>query len=173
MSYPTLTQIVLELAESRSEYLRNITNFQQPQREVLSQQFLSNEQIYLSLVANILFRQQSVTIDFQYLNTGTFLNPVLVTPTAEQISHEVEDYMHSSVQQCSICQDDISSGGARLRVCQHSFHRSCIQTWFGASVRCPICRRDIREGPANQTSFVSTGISSPEQNQWGGEDIEE
>jgi hypothetical protein len=61
---------------------------------------------------------------------------------------------------------------ARLRVCQHSFHRACIQTWFRASVRCPVCRRDIREDPAAQTSSASTGISSQAQTQWGGEDTD-
>ena len=173
----TLTQILLELAESRSEFLRQVPNLGQPQREVLIQQFLTTEQSYLTFMHAILSRQAALNIsfpiDFQQFNSASFLNPVLVTATPEQIAAEIQPYMHTSTQQCAICQDDISSDGARLRVCQHSFHRSCIQTWFGASVRCPMCRRDIREDPGAQTSSASTEISSQAQNQLAEEDIGE
>jgi hypothetical protein len=171
MSNHTLTSLTQELAESRAEFLRNIPNFSSPQREQLTSQFFATEQLYLGLIANFLIRQAPLTINIPFDMSA--LTPVLTTPTAEQVATEVQDYMHSSIQQCAICQDDISSDGSRLRVCQHSFHRACIQTWFHASVRCPVCRRDIREDPAAQTSSASTGISFQEQNQWGGEDIEE
>jgi hypothetical protein len=167
----TMTQTLLELAESRSEFLRQVPNLAQPQREVLVQQFLTTEQSYLTVMHVILSRQAALNIsfpiDFQQINTASFLNPVLVVASPEQIAAEIQPYMHPTTQQCAICQDDISSDGARLRVCQHSFHRSCIQTWFGASVRCPMCRRDIREDPAAQTSSASTGISFQAENQWG------
>jgi hypothetical protein len=156
-------ELIQELAESRSEYIRQMALLNQPQRELITQQFFNTEMNYLSLISFSMMRETPVTISFP-LNFNS-LTPVLVTPTTEQISQEVEDYIHPSIQQCSICQDDISSGGARLRVCQHSFHRTCIQTWFGASVRCPVCRRDIREDPEDQTSSASTEISSQEQNQ--------
>ena len=172
----TYLQLLQELAESRSEFLRNVALFENANRDTITQQFLLTEGIYLALMQNLITRNPPVTITFPVISMSTatdFLNPVMVTPTQEQIASEIEDYIHPSLQQCVICQDDISSGGARLRVCQHSFHRSCIQTWFGASVRCPVCRRDIREDPQAQTSSVSTGISTPAQNQWGGEDIEE
>ena len=155
-------ELLQELAEARTEYLRQMALLDQPQREAITQQFFNTEMNYLSLISLSMMRENPITITFP-LNYNS-LNPVLVTPTAEQISQEVEDYIHPSLQQCSICQDDISSGGARLRVCQHSFHRSCIQTWFGASVRCPVCRRDIREDQASQTSSVSTEILAQEQN---------
>ena len=159
-----ILELLQELAEARTQYLHQMVLLNQPQREAITQQFFTTEINYLSLISLAMMRQQTpMTITFPVdLNS---LSPVLVIPTQEQISNEVEDYIHSSLQQCSICQDDISSGGARLRVCHHSFHRSCIQTWFGASVRCPVCRRDIREGPPNQTSSVSTGISTQEQSQ--------
>jgi hypothetical protein len=156
-------ELIQELAEARSEYIRQMALLNQPQRELITQQFFNTEMNYLSLISFSMMRETPVTISFP-LNFNS-LSPVLVTPTTEQISQEVEDYIHPSIQQCSICQDDISSGGARLRVCQHSFHRTCIQTWFGASVRCPVCRRDIRGDPEDQTSSASTEISSQEQNQ--------
>jgi hypothetical protein len=164
----TYLQLLQELAESRNEFLRNVALFDTSRRDAISQQFLLTEGIYLALVQNIMTRNPPVTITFPIINAANFMDSVLVTPSSEQISNEVEDYIHPSLQQCAICQDDISSDGARLRVCQHSFHRSCIRTWFGASVRCPVCRRDIREDPQAQTSSASTGISTPVQNQWGG-----
>jgi|Laugrespbdmm15dd_1035085.scaffolds.fasta_scaffold41320_2 hypothetical protein len=160
--------LLQELAEARTEYLRHMALFNQPQREALTQQFFNTEMNYLNLISVAMLRETPVTITFPFsfnsLNSAAY-NPVLVTPTQEQIDEELEDYIHPSLQQCSICQDDISSAGVRLRVCQHSFHRSCIQTWFGASVRCPVCRRDIREDPEDQTSSASTEISAQEQNQ--------
>ena len=169
----TYLQVIQELAESRNEFLRNVALFDNSRRDIISQQFFLTEGVYLGILNNLMVRNPAITISFPNINIDNFMESVMVTATQEQISHEIEDYIHPSLQQCAICQDDISSGGARLRVCQHSFHRSCIQTWFGASVRCPVCRRDIREDPQAQTSSASIGISTPEQNQWGGEDIEE
>lgn len=167
-----LTQVVQDLIESRTEYFRQIHLLNQPNRDTLTSQFFTSEQIYLGVLSNIFLRQAPVTITFP-VDFNTFSNPVLVTPTQEQITREVESYMSPSIQQCSICQDDISSDGVRLHVCHHVFHRSCIQTWFGASVRCPVCRRDIREDPVSQTSSASTEISSHMENQLEEEDIEE
>lgn len=170
MSYLETLQ---QLAESRNEFLRNVALFGNANRDSISQQFFFTEGLYLAMMQTLITRNPPVTITFPIINAANFMDAVMVTPTQEQVAREIEDYIHPSIQQCAICQDDISSDGARLRVCQHSFHRSCIRTWFGASVRCPVCRRDIREDPQAQTSSASTGISTPEQNQWGGEDIEE
>jgi hypothetical protein len=172
MSYQILTQVIQELAEARGEYFRQLGLIDQPYRHTVTNQFFTSEQLYLGLLTSISLRQTPLTITFP-VDFNTFSNPVLVTPTQEQITREIEPYMSLSIQQCSICQDDISFDGTRLRVCQHVFHRSCIQTWFGASVRCPICRRDIREDPASQTEIASTGILSQAENQLEEEDIEE
>ena len=57
---------------------------------------------------------------------------------------------------CSICQDEMHAGEMlrRLTVCQHEFHRSCIDNWLlNRSVRCPTCRFDVREtGRASSTA---------------------
>ena len=60
---------------------------------------------------------------------------------------------------CSICQDEMHAGEMlrRLTVCQHEFHRSCIDNWLlNRSVRCPTCRFDVRE-----TGRVSSTVRSP------------
>ena len=64
-----------------------------------------------------------------------------------------------SEEVCSICQDEMNSGELvrRLTVCNHEFHRSCIDNWLlNRSVRCPTCRFDIRE-----TGRASSTVRSP------------
>lgn len=49
---------------------------------------------------------------------------------------------------CAICQDRMRQGEIirKLNICQHTFHKSCIDIWLlHRSVRCPTCRHDIRE----------------------------
>ena len=49
---------------------------------------------------------------------------------------------------CAICQDRMRQGELvrKLNICEHTFHKSCIDIWLlHRSVRCPTCRHDIRE----------------------------
>jgi hypothetical protein len=59
---------------------------------------------------------------------------------------------------CSICQDKMAEGETvrNLTICQHSFHRACIDNWLlTRSVYCPTCRHDIRETtPRTQEASV-------------------
>jgi hypothetical protein len=79
-----------------------------------------------------------------------FFEPVPIVPTQEQIAsssvlyNSIDD---SEEARCSICQDDIRFGEEvrSLTHCDHFFHRSCIDLWLQSSVRCPLCRHDIRE----------------------------
>lgn len=47
---------------------------------------------------------------------------------------------------CSICQEEYELGSQLrcLNQCRHYFHKTCIDSWFLSSTRCPICRNDIR-----------------------------
>jgi len=87
----------------------------------------------------------------------SFNTPVVVAPSAEIISANTEiidasnvviDVSGASLTQtiCTVCQDSMRSPDVcrRLRPCQHSFHRACIDEWFRRSVFCPSCRHDIR-----------------------------
>ena len=147
-----------ELAVARRAFFSNITQFNR--RDQLTRMFLDTESTFIQAVQH----RQNVPINISFPLTvsadGTFTTAVPVIPNAEQIASEVEDFTSSSQQTCAICQDSISSGGARLRVCHHVYHRACIETWFCASVRCPVCRRDIREGPASQTSSAAIETQS-------------
>lgn len=73
-------------------------------------------------------------------------DPVPVVATPAQIQQSLVRLAASDPPQvCAICQDSITTEGVQLRNCGHNFHRSCVLTWFSTSVRCPVCRNDIRE----------------------------
>ena len=161
--------ILRDLAHSRMHFFSNARLYRR--RDQLTRHFLETETAFIDVLTRE--RSQPVTITFPITIPNDFMNPVSVLPTAAQIANEVQDFMSLSQQTCSICQEAIVSDGARLRVCQHVYHRSCIQSWFGASVRCPICRRDIREGQASQTSSGAIETPPLQTSQWGGEDSQE
>lgn len=162
----SILDILHQLTQSRLEFFRRPYLYRR--RDDVTNQFLATEVTYMQLLTGISERRRApITITFPMTLPG-FLDPVPVLPSAAQISSEVEDWMTPG-QSCAICQEPIVSDGARLRVCQHVYHKNCIQTWFCASARCPVCRRDIREGPGAQTSAASTETPSQSESQWGGE----
>lgn len=87
------------------------------------------------------------------LGMDTFLQPVAVRPTVEQIAANstIGNLVSEEEHSCAICQDTLNPDqeGRKLNICGHWFHRTCIDTWFERDVHCPVCRHDIRE-VANQ-----------------------
>lgn len=78
---------------------------------------------------------------------GSFLDPVVVRPTAEQIaSGTAVEIVDSDEELCAVCQDTLAAGSQALNLvaCDHRFHSECIRTWFTTNVVCPVCRHDIR-----------------------------
>ena len=111
-----------------------------------------------------------LTYTFAAANNAAFAEPVTVAPSQAQIQASIETYVPPTQISCAICQESISSNAARIRQCGHVYHRSCILNWLSMSVRCPVCRHDVREaapqaGPASQTSVVSSQTSSPPASQ--------
>ncbi len=45
----------------------------------------------------------------------------------------------STQSECSICLDTVTGEETKLE-CNHTFHKTCIQTWFQTKQECPICR---------------------------------
>jgi len=158
-------EMLLSMMHARDVFFGNAQLYRR--RDQITCRFLQNESALLSAWHSI--ARESVTITFPINIPAGFMDNVAVVPTDQQIAGEVQDHVSSSQQTCSICQDSISSDGAILRVCRHVYHRSCIQTWFGASVRCPVCRRDIREGQVAQTSSDAIETQPQQTYQWGGE----
>lgn len=86
------------------------------------------------------------------LNTAAlnapFWEPVLVVPTAAQISAASTTYAAPTALDtpCAICQDIIAEGAQvrKLTFCNHFFHKTCVDNWFLRDTRCPVCRHDVR-----------------------------
>uniref|UniRef100_A0A6C0D9I0 RING-type domain-containing protein n=1 Tax=viral metagenome TaxID=1070528 RepID=A0A6C0D9I0_9ZZZZ len=81
-------------------------------------------------------------------NTTSFMEPVVVRPTQEQINNgsSIVESLNNS-DNCAICQDSLIQDGRQVRrihACHHMFHDNCVNTWFNNNVRCPTCRHDIR-----------------------------
>lgn len=53
------------------------------------------------------------------------------------------DEVNEIVVSCPICLDVIDEKLITLNKCQHTFHQSCISSWFQKSNTCPLCRETI------------------------------
>jgi len=80
-----------------------------------------------------------------------FDQPVPVVPSPEVINRATSiiafnDTM-DSVESCAICQENYEEGEEvrKINHCTHYFHKTCIDSWFLTSVRCPVCRHDVRQ----------------------------
>ena len=149
-----LAPITMLIEGRNSFFRRNLYQFRQ-NREGLVSQFLYNEQLYIQMMNNIMNRMTTttITIPLNVNNTAqgqSFFDPVIVAPTHQQINNNLVPYAGDRCT-CAICQDDVTSDGVSLRLCNHVYHESCIRTWFSTSVRCPVCRRDIRTDHLGQT----------------------
>jgi hypothetical protein len=148
-----MLEIIREMLNSRNQFLNRLHLFY-TNRDVLLRQVLDEETAIIQIIRNLYAtRNLPVTITFPLtFNSDAFNEAVPIYPTAEQINHELVALVpSSSLSVCSICQDSISSEGCQLRGCAHTYHTNCIRTWFSTSVRCPVCRRDIREGQEDET----------------------
>jgi hypothetical protein len=90
----------------------------------------------------------------------SFLNPVIVRPTAEQIaSGTAIEIIDSDDEICAVCQDTLTAGTQALNLvaCDHRFHSDCIHTWFARNVVCPVCRHDIRVPTASPVPNPGAG----------------
>jgi hypothetical protein len=84
------------------------------------------------------------TMNIPLGSLAQFLDPVSVTPSAEQITSATETFHAEDGTTCSICQEEVTTS-TRIRQCGHRFHATCISQWFSLNPRCPMCRTDIRE----------------------------
>jgi hypothetical protein len=82
----------------------------------------------------------------------SFMEPVPVVPTHDQIQAATENHVGTADTLCAICQENVTCA-TRIRHCGHCFHSQCIYEWFSMNTRCPVCRHDIRDlQPARATS---------------------
>ncbi len=91
----------------------------------------------------------TVTLTTAQNGSTTWLDSAVpITPSTAQVAAgTARNAVMTDATVCSICQDMVTSA-TRLTNCGHCFHAACIDEWFTQSPRCPMCRNDIRERPA-------------------------
>lgn len=147
-----LMSLAMGLIEGRNQFFgRALGQIRYATRDSILTRFLVNEMMFLQIGARLYHDSTAQPSTITFTIPDGFMNPVNVRPTDAEIEAALENITESS-SNCAICQEPISSGGARIRYCNHVYHRSCLTTWFLTSVRCPVCRHDIREAnPASRT----------------------
>lgn len=147
-----LARTLLSLAEARNSFFRRIGFFRRSQEDLISR-FLSSESRFIESVERLLRNRTPLYINFPINIPQNFMEPIPILPTEADMAREIVPYQQTESQvSCAICQEVVSNNGSFLRGCEHVYHSSCIRTWFGVNTRCPVCRRDIREGQESQTS---------------------
>ena len=118
----------------------------------------SNMTSYLNLLNTI--RQLNAQHD-------EFENPVFIMPTQLQINNATEqliydDTLHLRNSICPITQQSFEHNDPlrRIRYCDHVFTETSLMRWFERSVRCPVCRYDIRDYITSSNTDTDTGISN-------------
>ena len=166
MEQPNILQIIHDHICGRNDFFSDMRRIPYLSRPSILARYMQNEAMILE------FMNRAYTLETQARLTATslltlvananpaFQDPVVVVPTQAQIHASLEPHP-STTANCAICQEQIETGACRIRQCGHVYHRSCIVNWFSMSVRCPVCRYDIREGDrVTQTSPAEDETSS-------------
>ena len=179
---PDVLAIMEEMVAGRNEFFSNTTLRAIPfhLRSAIMTRYMNNELMYLEFMnrvyMNNIHTESAATalITLSMPNMASnFMDPVTVTPSQQQIHTSLEN-TENTTSSCAVCQEAISSGACRIRQCGHVYHRSCIVNWFSMSVRCPVCRYDIREGNhVTRTSSASEQTSSQQGDQLEEQSTEE
>lgn len=165
--------LIEEIVRGRNSFLVPSTLRALPffERSRVISRFLDNDRLSMEFLNRLYTRNlltetaTAASALMAFTIPANYMEPVAVVPSATQISSSLIS-IDSSNSDCAVCQDSISSDACQIRQCQHSFHRSCILNWFSSSVRCPVCRHDIREEnrPAG-TSLVAAQTPSQRASQ--------
>ena len=107
---------------------------------------------YLLDLSHIWRRPATNATNANNTNTRSFYENVLIAPSQNQIENatrivrysDIENPMNSS---CPITMDHFvdDSSVTQILQCGHLFTPSGIDSWLRTSVRCPVCRYDIRD----------------------------
>jgi hypothetical protein len=97
-----------------------------------------------------------------------FFDNVPVVPTAQQIADATRSTTYSDIENplndsCPISMERFQPNSTVTEIvyCHHLFHPESLQSWFQTSVRCPVCRYDIRQQAQTQQQQQQ---QAPEQN---------
>lgn len=80
-------------------------------------------------------------LDFEYDN----YEDVKVVLSNEEFENNVNDYKNKNNKECNICLESMEDSKLAELKCGHIYHTDCIKQWLcNESVKCPICRFDVR-----------------------------
>lgn len=148
---------------SRNTYINNLQNILQPTPQQIITPIRASSSVYNPGPPRINRRPIQYSFSDSLFNSDDIgmsglaslftialnqpFTDVLVVPTADQINNASSIITATSNEECAICQENMTTDASfrRINRCRHTFHQSCIDTWFQSSVTCPICRVDIRE----------------------------
>ena len=143
-----LMRLLSDLAYARIVFFRESRN------PMDTRLFLTNESHMLRAAQNTSI--PSITTLLLSTLPSTFFDPVTVNLTPEQIEASVRPLENAPAHEaCCICQEGLHTQPAcSIQRCGHSLHRACATQWFALSVRCPVCRADLRESANNTNNNV-------------------
>ena len=104
------------------------------------------------------------------LRIGQAQENVIVVPTSQQIEDAIEDIVFNEENydlinetRCPITLEDFQENQilVRIRRCGHVFSQEPFRNWFRQSVRCPVCRHDIRDNISVRENIPSTTNNTP------------
>jgi hypothetical protein len=108
--------------------------------------FLTSEYTMMSMFWELVHPPAEIatlTMTIPALHTG-FWDAIHVRPSDDEIEAALSPAEPDLDTNCVICQEPLHENCVQLHQCNHTFHNTCIRTWFQTSPRCPTCRNDIR-----------------------------
>jgi len=150
---PHIVPLLRDIVENETRFARLAVDLPEAARNRVMSNRHRETMVMLDILRTVvapprprqLVPRANFTIDLTGDLMRTFHEPVPVIPTNAQIASAVELNVSPPLNDlCAICQDGLVTPCTRLSRCGHHFHHTCITQWFGTSVRCPVCRNDIR-----------------------------
>ena len=122
---------------------------------------LLNRILMTSVSADTAIEANLLSIFTNSITPANLWEDIEVVPTSTQIetgSIILETSGVPSDTVCAICQERSITMTWRKLNCEHYFHKSCIDTWFGHNVKCPVCRTDVRNRADTPTECDTESI---------------
>ena len=112
-------------------------------------------------VSNLLRRQNRII-------TSPYVSPYRYNPYSSENRQETRDFSEGKSQdseidnKCAICWEPVWRNG-KILLCDHKFHRNCINTWLNQNNTCPLCRREVaptinRNNSSNMNRIIRNNI---------------
>lgn len=139
---------IIQSESNRTSNVQQVANRQTDRSNLIRMSFDVEDNASEAEIASSLLNLLNGFMTVPTTQSRNFMESVVVRPTQQQIESATSNVeLTNSNENCSICQENLTSNNQTLRRinhCHHIFHDSCILEWFNRNVRCPVCRYDIR-----------------------------